>query len=1047
MKKVVNSVLASALALSVAPMAFAADEATTTTTAPAMDAELEKVVKRLEALGLVAGYGNGDYGVDRTITRAEFATLIVRMRALEQGAQMSQYQSIFTDVNSSDWFSGFVNVAAGQEIVKGFPDKTFKPQNQVTYAESVAMIIRALGHEPAVKGEWPNNYIAKASELNIAKNITTPNVAATRGDVFKMIDNALRVDLMEQIEYGTDIRYQLTNETLLTRYLDVIVRDMEWASDTNNRDASDLPVVSNVPVVGLGTLKANEVTLSGRNADLGTNATYKVTDGINPNDFAGQHVQVWIKDDVENTIVWMEASTEEEVIMDRIDTFDFDGKDMKGDPTELDDIKDLDDLEIVLDGNGKSYSFTEDTKVTYNFNPADKEKDTLDALKDVIEAGLPYAVKLVLDDSNEVSYIHIIDDVSMSKDEKEVKYGSKVIEEIDADDKRIKNLDGKSFTELDDLEEGEDFLVFLNNEPATLADLQKMDVYNVYYADGQDDKLLVFATRNVVEGEVEKVTVRSNTDNRLVVNGETYRTRTSEDGGTTYSDDANDDITEITADNQDLLRDLDGEEVKLYLDASGRIRHIETKDDLTDRKFKAIVTRAAVYDGGEYSFTVLSEKGTRTRINIDADDIEDVNGDEYNEDLIEEDFVPNKDNPMLLEVTLNADGDATKVEVLGTATESMSGDVWENAADEDEELLNVGGTYYEVTSDTAIFDMTGEIEGSKRPELDDARTLDWEDIAEEEDLTVFYTLDEEDREVEAVFVVEGDSVSGDYMYGYFLQSDSDDQITLLTQKDGTVQEVTYKLDDDYDNLDDEIKRGDVIAFQLNNSDELIVDDVIDVVSEADDFEGFSVLGEDDWANADIEFIAVGKVVDADDNRVEIATTADESETATYFVNDATAYINAYDEEEGDELNEGDFVVLIKDNSDGDRIDYAIYLANEDEVEEDNLDEDNFWAQVPGNDDDPTVPPTGEPGDLIESVSATEKEQLPGMISIYTVTGKVAAGAEVTVTVGGRDPEDFDIDEDGNFTATVYGAPGATVAKVTVTLDDEEESVDVDIEKE
>jgi len=45
MKKVVNSVLASALALTVAPMAFAAEE-TTNTEAPKMDSDLQKVVGR-----------------------------------------------------------------------------------------------------------------------------------------------------------------------------------------------------------------------------------------------------------------------------------------------------------------------------------------------------------------------------------------------------------------------------------------------------------------------------------------------------------------------------------------------------------------------------------------------------------------------------------------------------------------------------------------------------------------------------------------------------------------------------------------------------------------------------------------------------------------------------------------------------------------------------------------------------------------------------------------------------------------------------------------
>lgn len=251
MKKVVNSVLASALALTVAPMVVGAEEATQTDTtkteAPKMDAELQKVVNRLNALGVVQGYGDGDFKVDQTINRAEFATLITRIRGLEQGAKFAQYQSTFTDVNSSDWFAGFVNVASGQEIIKGFPDKSFKPKNDVTYAEAVTMLIRALGYEPSVKGVWPNNMIAKASELNIAKSITAPNNAATRGDIFKMIDNALRVKLMEQQDYGVNFNFQITNETLLTRYMKVKVRDMEWAKDEKN-GAQDLPIVTNVPV-------------------------------------------------------------------------------------------------------------------------------------------------------------------------------------------------------------------------------------------------------------------------------------------------------------------------------------------------------------------------------------------------------------------------------------------------------------------------------------------------------------------------------------------------------------------------------------------------------------------------------------------------------------------------------------------------------------------------------------------------------------------------------------------------------------------------------
>lgn len=1037
MKKVVNSVLASALALSVAPMAFA--EEATTTPAPAMDAELEKVVKRLEALGLVAGYGNGDYGVDRTINRAEFATLIVRARGLQQGAQLAQFQSNFTDVHTSDWFSGFVNVAAGQEIIKGFPDKTFRPKNEVTYAEAVTMIIRALGYEPSVKGEWPNSMIAKASELNITKTITSPNSPATRGDIFKMLDNALRVDLMEQIEYGTDVRFEISNETLLTRYLNVIVRDMEWARDTANRNADDLPIVTNVPVFGLGKLKANEVTLSGRNADLGANTTYKVADGINPNEFAGQHVQVWIKDDVENTIVWMEGSTEEEVILDRIDTFYFDGKDMDGDSSKLTDEDDLDELQIVLDASGKKYRFNKDTIVTYNFNPADDEDDAIEYLKEAIEAGLNFSVKIVLDNNNEISYIHLIDDVSMSKNEKEVKYGSKVIEKISTNNKKITNLDGKSFTELEDLEEGKDFLVFINNEPASFADLQPMDVYNVYYADGQDDKLLVFAVRNVVEGEVEKVSIRSNSDNRLVVNGKTYRTRTSANGGTTYSDNNNDDVTEITANNQDLLRDLDGEEVKLYLDASGRIRHIETKDNITDRKFKAIVTKAAEYSRGQFNFTVFSEKGAKVKIDIDADDIEDVNGDEIDENEIEELFKPQEGvAPLLLEVTLDKDGDATKVKIIDDEPELFE-DNWDAAADEDDDLLNIGGKYYEVTSDTAIFDMTGGVDDTKlRHELKKPKILKWKDIAEEEDLVVYYTLDEDDREVEAIFVVEGDSLSGDYHYGQVLELTSKNELVILTKDGDEVKSVTYKLDDDEEELrDDGIKRGDFIAFQLNTSNEVIVDDVVEVVNEANDIESLDLLDEDDWATADIDEIVLGQVVDVDGNKVTLARKKDGSEEDVYYTRSSTVYFDTYDLQAADGVDDGDYVVLIKTDSEGDRFDYVLQINTERDVDKDNLETDNFWALAGDDDDQPTEKPTDLPDEFIDedSVEVTPEPGLGGAITIYTVSGKGTPGAELKITIGSR-TERVTVNADGTFSKDVLGRPGETVVKIEATVGEE-----------
>lgn len=1003
MKKVVNSVLASALALTVAPMVFAAED---TTTAPKMDAAMEKTVKRLEALGLVAGYGNGDYGVEKTITRAEFATLIVRARGLEQGAKLAQFNTTYTDVRSTDWFAGFVNVASGEEIVKGFPDKSFKPQNQVTYAEAVTMIVRALGYEPSVKGVWPNSMISKASELNIAKGISNPNNAAVRGDVFKMLDNALRVDLMEQVEYGTDIRFNVTDETLLTKYLNVTVRDMEWAHDDGN-DPDDLPVVTKIPAIGLGELKSNEVKLNGKDAGLG-NTTYKVADGINPNEFDGQHVQVWIKDDKENVIVWMEGSDDEDVIMDRLDTFYLKGK-AYSDPKDLSN-SDLSDLKISMDGSGKSYKFTKDTQVTYNFQ---QYNDTVDGLKDIIKAnnadgGYTFSAKLVLSDNNEIRYIHVIDDQTMDKSNKGVKYGSEVIKTIDADKKKITNLDGHKFSDLDKLDEGKDFMVFLDGKPAKLADLKPMDVYSVYYADGDDEKLLVFANRNVVEGKVDKVVTRNDKDIRLTIGDKTYRLRAD---GSTYSENNNKDVKTLTNSNWSWVSDLDGEDVKVYLDPSGRIRHIETSDAVNDRKLKAIVTKQATYNASndEYAFVVMTEKGKKLTVSLDPKKIEDVDGKNFDKNGHAEELPdilkPSKDDDLvLLELSLDSKGEVSKAKIMDTSKlQFKEGSAWDKLADEDDNAVGDA----EVTDDTAVFKMTGEITGNQRKELKSPGTVKFKDIAEKGNLKVYYLLSDDEDEVEAIFVVDGSGLNSDAKFGFvkeFNTSGKSDSIKLLTKDDdNTVVEKTFKLDDDKDSLVDlGIRRGDFIGFDLNSEGEIIVDDVVEVVDRADTSEGARLaLSEDEWEDNGIEDLRVAQVKDVDGNT--ITSTGGKR----LLTSSSTAYIDAFDDLEAiDGVEEGQLIILLDTDDDGTRYDYVLVVADEDYLDENDIsqeDIDAFLEQTPGEGGGNNP----KPGDWDAIDSKLTGSKFPiGAVTLYSLDVDLKVDADevedAVLTIGGKD---------------------------------------------
>lgn len=1038
MKKVVNSVLASALAVTLVPAVVGAEQ-DTTTAAPAMDPALQKVVKRLEALKLVAGYGNGDYGVEKTITRAEFATLVARARGLEQGAKLAQFQTNFSDVKPADWFAGFVNVASTEELVKGYTDNTFKPQNNVTYAEAVAMIIRALGYEPTVKGVWPNNYIAKASELGVAKTITTPNNAATRGDVFKMLDNALNIDLMKQVEYGTDIRFEKQEDkSILTEYLNVDVYDMDWA-DKQEDNYKDLPFVGNTPVTGLGSLKANEVTLSDTGkGDNTPKGLYKVADGVNVNEFAGQHVQVWIKDDADDVVVWMEGSEDEEVINDLSDTFYIDGK-TTADGADLD-TDNLDELELKLD-SGKTYDFSEDVAVTYNFKRYGKGNNAIAGLKEIIKQNDNVAlnVKVVLDDQGKIAYIHAVDHASADQRTSKVKYGSEVIEKISAESKKIENLEGGTFTDLRDKEEGDDFLVFLNGAPAKLADLKPLDVYSVFYADGNRDRLLVMAYRNVVEGKVDDVVVRSATDFRFKVGDKVYRTRSA-----SYSENANKDVDdEIT---RDQALDLDGEEVKLYLGGDGRIRHIETKDNVSDRKQYALLTRSAIVNNSEeYNFQVLTETKAKKTIELEEDDIKGLEEDEILDALSLADG-----EPVVLEVTMDKDGKVEEVEYININDDKeftvfeLSDQAWDDAADEDDETIKNDGVTYDVQDDTVVFDMSKGTKdlASGRTEIDDAKVGKFSSIAEDDDKTVV-TVVNEDKDVEFLFITGGEGIESDWQYGLVqdLGTANGDNVTILTtDADGKTVSKDIKLDDDLEDAVAKFDRGDFISFTLNADDELEIDNANVVVKY-----GADATSTVDTTVDGVDEVNVVKVEESDSDSIEF-------DGETYLLGSKVVYLDADGAADNGGVDDGDYAVLVDGDDDGNKIDYVIIVGFKDDVEEGDL-EDEYDAWVAKYNDGGTDPePEPTTWDAVEADEATgTKYQITAGVVAYLlevaldVPASEVASAELEFANGTKRPVKVEngklvFDETLDFnqssaTLTVKKAGSNDTDEVEVTFND------------
>lgn len=93
---------------------------------------------------IVSGYPDGTYKPNNTINRAEFVKIIVGAQGLPIDTTTGASMT-FPDVNiDRDWFFPYVITAHFSHLIDGYPDGTFKPNNKINFAEASKIIMRSL---------------------------------------------------------------------------------------------------------------------------------------------------------------------------------------------------------------------------------------------------------------------------------------------------------------------------------------------------------------------------------------------------------------------------------------------------------------------------------------------------------------------------------------------------------------------------------------------------------------------------------------------------------------------------------------------------------------------------------------------------------------------------------------------------------------------------------------------------------------------------------------------------------------------------------------
>lgn len=89
---------------------------------------------------IVRGVTDSTFEPDRSITRAEFAAIVVRALGLKPG----EGSNSFHDLNETDWYADVVKTASDYGLISGYEDGTFRPQEQITRQEAMTLIAWAM---------------------------------------------------------------------------------------------------------------------------------------------------------------------------------------------------------------------------------------------------------------------------------------------------------------------------------------------------------------------------------------------------------------------------------------------------------------------------------------------------------------------------------------------------------------------------------------------------------------------------------------------------------------------------------------------------------------------------------------------------------------------------------------------------------------------------------------------------------------------------------------------------------------------------------------
>ncbi len=499
-------------------------------------------VEKLMALGVVNGYPDGTFKPENSVTRAEFLTMLLRLLKLEMtSGSTSQY----TDVAPDHFAAGAIEWATNSGICDGYGDGLFGPEDKVTYAQAVKMLLGCMGYATVAEsnGGYPDGYISAAAAEDIyVKGINDYNTPLTRAMTAELMVSALDVSLYLKDGSGNIVKD--SSATILSEYYD---GDIEKGYILSSNDVSTTDTTTGI----------DNVNIDGEVYNVGITRA---------SELVGYYVEfIYTEDDGERTILYLQLHTS------KTSEFELDPRDVESYNNYRYEYEDE-------NGRIKHVDIEKDFTLVYN------GKTLSDDYEDSMMTPELGTIKLVGTDSNNYNMVYI------------TSYETFIVSSINKSTGYVYDLNGNKRKLNDD--NGEITFIKPDGTEGELRDVVKNDILHIMTS-ADNDKTTVKIVRSNLEGSVGSIG-----DEEIIIDGTAYafskayinRNYTAPNLGTT-----------VTA----------------YFDMNGEVVYIEEGSD-TSMEVGYLLSAAILESGDELQVRYFSSDGelktviTDGRLKIDG---------------------------------------------------------------------------------------------------------------------------------------------------------------------------------------------------------------------------------------------------------------------------------------------------------------------------------------------------------------------------------------------------------------------------------------------